>query len=125
MKGLIFAAGIATTALGFIAYSRLEDPALLQGALTLGGGWIICGLFALRAPWHGIGGAGVLALLAAARSAPAVLELARGTEPATPFRLVALGIAAVVLVATVRSLQAERARRQRAEWEAADPGSQG
>ena len=113
MRPLIFAAGIATSALGFLSFSQIEDPTLLQSALTLGGGWIICGLFSLKAPWHGFGGAAVLALLGAARCVVEIPTMLRGDSPAVPFQAAALGISAVVLVATVRALLAERARRQR------------
>ncbi len=38
--------------------------ALMFGSLTLGGGFIICGLFSIKMLWHGVIGAGVLALVA-------------------------------------------------------------
>lgn len=118
MRPLIFTAGILTLVLGFVAHSAIGDPAVFQGALTLGGGWIICGLFSFNSRWHGIIGAGVLALLAAARCAPALRDLLVGRGPATPFQLAAFLISMVVLVAVVRNLRAERARRQLAEMKA-------
>jgi len=111
MRALLLIAGALATALGFVAHARLGDPQLLQGALTLGGGWIICAVFfSFGMRWHGIGGAGVLGLLAAARCAPALLKLA--SAPEAPFQAAALLLATVVLVASVRALLAERARRQ-------------
>lgn len=116
MRPLIFTAGSLTSALGFVADSMIGDPALFQGALTLGGGFIICGLFSLNSKWHGIIGAAVLALLGAARCAPALLDLPNKTQ-AAPFQAVAFLICSVVLVTIVRTLRAERARRQMEELE--------
>lgn len=112
MRRLIFTAGIMTTILGFAAESKLGDPALFQGAITLGGGWLICALFTYHSKWHGIIGAGVLALLGAARCAPAVLSLGKPDAPAAPYQAAALLISLVVLVTTIRVLRAERARLQ-------------
>lgn len=99
------------TALGFIGMSTLGDPGLFQGALTLGGGWIICGFFSLSSRWHGILGAGILALLGAARCAPALPRLGQGG--AAVLQAIAFVICAVVLVAVIRAAKAERARRTR------------
>ncbi|MBK1827060.1 hypothetical protein [Haloferula rosea] len=111
-----------TTVLGFAAESKLGDPALFQGAITLGGAWIICGFFtgSKQWYWHGLIAAGVLALLGAARCAPAVLALGKPDAPAAPYQAAALVIAFVVLVSTVRTLRAERARRQLEELQKED-----
>jgi hypothetical protein len=66
----IFLSGAAIIAIGMVAVSQLERELgipLLQGALTLGGGLIICGLFTFRMLWHGVMGAGLLALLGLGR----------------------------------------------------------
>ena len=93
MRYPVFLSGAAILAMG-VAGMRLLDPqeawAFLQGALTLGGGLIICGLFSLKMRWHGLIGGGVLALLGAARglaNLPDLLKLvagdpSRGSEPA-------------------------------------------
>jgi hypothetical protein len=112
MRRIIFTAGIMTTVLGFAAESNLGDPALFQGAITLGGGWIICGFFTYHSKWHGIIGAGVLALLGAARCAPALLSLGKKDAPAAPYQAAALLISLFVLISAIRLLRAERARRQ-------------
>jgi hypothetical protein len=112
MRLLILIAGLLTVALGFAAEAHLEDPTLFQGALTLGGGWIICALFSYHAAVHGIVGAGVLALLAAARCLPALPALFDGGSPGARYQGAVLAIALVVLVKVVRHLLAERARRQ-------------
>ena len=111
MRPLIFTAGSLTSALGFAADAMISDPALFQGALSLGGGFIICGIFSIFSNWHGVIGAAVLALLGAALSAPALLNLPNKT-PDAPFQAIAFLICMVVLTVIVRSLRAERARLQ-------------
>ena len=79
MRFQIFFSGVAVLALGMAAMQMLaKDAAIgfLQGALTLGGGFIICGLFSLKMKWHGIIGGGVLALLGAARGLGNLPDLA-------------------------------------------------
>lgn len=105
MRILIFIGGILIAALGFVVFQQTKDPTLLQGGLTLGGGLIICGLFSIKAKWHGITGAGILALLGAARTIPKL-----GEEPRW-FHVTAAAICVIVLVAAARCLLAERTRR--------------
>jgi len=102
---LIFIGGILIAALGFMVFHQTKDPTLLQGGLTLGGGLIICGIFSIKAKWHGITGAGILALLGAARTLPKL-----GAEPRW-FHAAAAAICVIVLVAAARCLLAERTRR--------------
>jgi hypothetical protein len=120
MRFQIFFCGVAVIALGMAAMRILEKDAatgFLQGALTLGGGLIICGFFSLKMKWHGIIGAGVLALMGAARGLGNLPDLAlflggereRGASP-----VMELGITVVCLVLLVRVLAAlyrERIRR--------------
>ena len=105
MRILIFIGGIVIAALGLLVFQQTKDPTLLQGGLTLGGGLIICGFFSLKAKWHGIVGAGVLALLGAARTVPKL-----GAEPRW-FHAAAAAVCVIVLVAAARCLLAERTRR--------------
>jgi hypothetical protein len=96
-----------------------KDAAIgfLQGALTLGGGFIICGIFSLKMKWHGIIGGGVLALLGAARGLGNLPDLARflsgeRERGATP--ILELGVTIVCLVLlfrTLAELYRERIRR--------------
>lgn len=109
MRALLFIAGFLLAALGFLAFYGSKDPLLLQGGLTLGGGFVICGIFAIRAKWHGIAGAGVLAFLGFIRTVPSIVSGEKG--PATPFMLGAGIICLVVLIAVIQALRAERARR--------------
>ncbi|MCW1921103.1 hypothetical protein OKA05_00970 [Luteolibacter arcticus] len=105
MRILIFIGGILIALLGLVVFQQTKDPTLLQGGLTLGGGLVICGIFSIKAKWHGIVGAAVLALLGAVRTLP---EL--GAEPRW-FHAAAAVICVVVLVAAARCLLAERTRR--------------
>lgn len=120
MRMLIFAAGSIVSALGFMADAMINDPEIFQGALTLGGGWIICGLFSFSSKWHGYIGAGVLALLGAGTSITKLPGLFQGS-PAAPFQATAFVLCLVVLIGSVRALTAERRRRQIAELETEDP----
>jgi hypothetical protein len=57
MRIQIYTSGATILALGGAAMRLLEKQealAFLQGALTLGGGIIICGLFSLRNQWHAV-----------------------------------------------------------------------
>jgi len=120
MRFQVFFSAAAIIALGMAALRVLERAsgmAFLQGALTLGGGLLICGLFSLKMKWHGIIGAGVLALLGAARGFGNLPDLARflgGERERGPAPVMELGITVVCLVLLVRvlaSLQRERIRR--------------
>ena len=77
MRVLLFLAGVLLSALGFLAFRAHQDHLLLQGGLTLGGGFVICGIFTFRAKWHGIAGAGLLAFLGTLRT----LRQARRARP--------------------------------------------
>lgn len=120
MRLAIFLCGLVVLALGVAAMRLLERPAafgFLSGALTLGGAWIICGLFSFRNRWHGCVGAGVIALLGASRGIenlaelPAVL-LAKGTQWAAPLLGSAVALICIgLLVGVVRALLAEKTRR--------------
>lgn len=120
----IFLAAAAIIATGVASLSLLEkDPAIgfLSGALTLGGGILICGLFSFKMPWHGIAGAGVLGLLSFARGFMNLPDLPayltgfgkRGNAPA--LELAVTLISAVLLFRMIRALSAERTRRMLVE----------
>jgi len=119
VRKLLFLAGGLTLLLGLVSTRHLDQPALLQGALTLGGAWIICGLFSLSSYWHGVAGAAIVALLGAGRSLVGLLQNGL-TQPAAPYQAIALVLATLVLVTSVRALLAERARRQLAALEEAE-----
>ncbi|MEO7100360.1 MAG: hypothetical protein ABI162_13430 [Luteolibacter sp.] len=109
----IVAMGLATTHL----MSRDLSMGFFQGALTLGGGILICGLFSLKMPWHGLIGAGVLALLGAARglgNLPGIVkfvmgERLRGSLPVFEFGVMVICV--LLLMRIIRTLRREHLRR--------------
>ncbi len=124
MRFHVFLSGVAVIALGVAAMNVLERQAatgFLNGALTLGGGLVICGLFSLKMKWHGIIGAGVLALLGAARGIGNFPDLARflsgeRERGAAPVMELGVTLVCVVLFTQVMSaLFRERVRRMMEE----------
>lgn len=120
MRIHVFASGAAILALGWVAMRILGPPeswAFLQGAITLGGGIIICGLFSLKMQWHGLIGAGILALLGTARGCgnlPDLVKLAGGDHHRGPAPAMELGVTLIcllLLMRVLRALQRERTRR--------------
>ena len=120
IRAYIFIIGLAVIATGIIGVSRLPEDsamALLVGCLTLGGGFIICSLFSIKMPWHGILGAGALALISFARGllnlpdAARFLagERSRGNEPL--FELAVTMLSALLLTRVLAAWKKERLRR--------------
>jgi len=120
MRIAIFLSGLIILALGVVAMRILEKPAsfgFLTGALTLGGALIICGLFSLRNRWHGIIGAGVIALLGVSRgienlaALPGFL-LGHGSRGPAPVLESAVAVTCILLlILVVRALFAEKKRK--------------
>jgi hypothetical protein len=80
IRAYIFTSALAIIAIGLIGNSQLDKasaPPFLLGALTLGGGLVICGLFSIKMLWHGMIGAAVLALLGFGRG---ILNLSDAAE---------------------------------------------
>ena len=122
VRVFIFLAAAVTIGLGFYGTGIMEKDegmAFLLGCLTLGGGFLITGLFSLKMPWHGIIGAGVLALLGFGRGIMNFPDFAkyltgerdRGVAPA--LELCITLICAMLLVRVIRTLAAEKARHAR------------
>ena len=120
MRFYIFVCGLAILGTGVAALSVLDQsqaPGFLQGALTLGGGIVICGIFSIKMQWHGIIGAGVLALLGAARGLGNLPDLAKfmaGERPRGSTPLLETGVTMIcllLLVKVIRALARERLRR--------------
>lgn len=120
MRIQIFASGVIMLGLGALAMSNLEGKEameMLQGALLLGGGLIICGIFTFKMQWHGITGAGVLGLLGAARGLGNLPGFAkwlsgdhsRGIAPV--IELVFTLLCFALMVTVMKALQKERTRR--------------
>jgi hypothetical protein len=126
MRFLVFLCGLSILALGLAAPRALppkEGMAFLSGALTLGGGLVISGLFAIRWFWHGLMGAGVLALLGMTRgfgNLPGLVRYLGGQRENGPLPVLeaaATVISLLLLVAVVKTLFAEKRRRAIAELE--------
>ena len=120
MRIQIFASGLIMLGLGAVAMSQLQGKEaleMLQGALLLGGGLIICALFTIKMKWHGIVGAGVLALLGAARGLGNLPELAKwlsGDHSRKLAPLIELAFTLLccgLLFRVMGALQRERTRR--------------
>lgn len=120
MRFQIFSSGTMMLVFGWVAMQLLDRNdalAFLQGTLTLGGGIIICGLFSLKMQWHGVIGAGVLALLGTARglaNVPDFVKFLAGERERGPSPVLELGVTVICLVLLLRvlaALQRERAHR--------------
>jgi hypothetical protein len=120
IRAYIFFIGVAIITIGILGMSRLDkDPAmaLLVGCLTLGGGFIICGLFSIKMLWHGVIGAGALALISFGRglfnlgdaAKYIVGERPRGNEPI--FELAITILSALLLTRVLAAWNKERRRR--------------
>lgn len=119
MRAQLFLGGATVIALGAMAMSGLQREAaaaMLQGTLTLGGALLICGLFSLRMHWHGVIGAGVVALLGAARGAgnlPGLMRWMSGDRSRGSVPLIEAGITLVCLILLVRVIAALRREKIR------------
>jgi hypothetical protein len=120
MRFHIFFSGLTILAMGGVAMSLLEKAdalGFLTGAMQLGGGIVICGLFSLKMRWHGFIGAGILALLGAARglgNVPGLVKFMTGDRPHGPAPLLEAGVTLVcvlLLMRIIRALHQERVRR--------------
>jgi hypothetical protein len=116
----IFIIGVAIIGIGILGLSRIEKDAamaLMVGSLTLGGGFIICGLFSIKMLWHGVIGAGVLALISFGRGLFNLADAAqfivgerpRGNEPL--FELAVTILSALLLTRILAAWGKERRRR--------------
>ncbi len=120
IRAYIFFIGVAIITIGILGMSRLDkDPAmaLLVGSLTLGGAIIICGIFSIKMLWHGVMGAGALALISFGRglfnlpdAAKFIVgERPRGNEPL--FELAVTILSALLLTRVIAAWNKERRRR--------------
>jgi len=120
MRFYIFLSGATILAMGAAAMQvldRSQSLGFLQGALTLGGGIVICGIFSIKMPWHGIIGAGILALLGAARglgNVPDLVKFVTGERPRGSAPLLETGVTLIsllLMMKIIRALSQERLRR--------------
>ncbi|MBC7980789.1 MAG: hypothetical protein H7Y36_09530 [Armatimonadetes bacterium] len=117
---LIFISAALILGLGFLGRVQMDKDsamAFLLGSLTLGGGLLICGLFTIKMLWHGVIGAGFLALLGLSRSIlnfPGIAKFMSGKSDngnAPLFELAVTLICAFLLIQIFRAWQQERIRR--------------
>lgn len=117
---LIITVGILVAAAGVHALRTLGDGdrfAMFNGCLTLGGAFCIAGLFSMKMPAHGVIGAGVVALLGAARgfaNFPGLAAYLIGDRPrahAPVIEAVVTVLCLVVFIHAMRWLLRERIRR--------------
>ena len=120
MRYSIFGCGLAVLALGWAATVVLDPDhaqGFLNGALQLGGALLICGIFSVKMPLHGIVGAGVLSLLGTARglgNVPGLVKFLFGDRPRGVAPFLEMGVTlvcAVLLAQVIQALQRERLRR--------------
>lgn len=120
MRFLLFLGSALVLALGFTATRVLDHNSgfsFLLGALQLGGGLMISGLFALRWKWHGLLAGGTVALLGFARglgNLPSLLRYLGGdrSENVRPvLESTVTAICLILLITTVQALFAERRRK--------------
>lgn len=136
MRFLLFFCGISIIALGLAGPRVLEENdamGFLSGALTLGGGIVISGLFSTRWFWHGLLGGGVMALLGFSRglsnlpSLPGYLkerfvDQIAGANPMPLLESSVTLICLLLLVGVVRTLLAERRRKSIEALQALEDG---
>jgi hypothetical protein len=120
MRFLLFFGAALVLALGFTATRVLNHNgglSFLLGALQLGGGLAISGLFSLRWKWHGLLAGGAVALLGFARglgNLPSLLkylsgERSEGVRPVLESTVTAVCL--IVLLTVVRALFEERRKK--------------
>lgn len=117
MRMIILAVSMLINALAVVSLGILEKPASLgffQGAITLGGGLLICFAFSLKMQWHGIIGAGVLALLGFAKGLGNLTHLIPPNRPDAKslMELVVTLASGSLLTIVARCLLKERRKRQ-------------
>ena len=116
----IFTSGLTILATGVAAMYLLPRPQsveFLEGALKLGGGIVICGFFSIRMKWHGLIGAGIMALLGSARglsNVPGFLKFMTGDRSRQTAPVLEFGVTLIcllLLVKVIRALYQERLRQ--------------
>ncbi len=124
MRFFIFLVGLCVVASAAVALQqlpKLQAMEYLDGALKLGGGIIICGIFSLKMEWHGIIGAGILALLGLARglaNLPGLFKFLTGDRSHETAPLLEAGVTLLCLllfVRVIREIYRERLRRMLAQ----------
>ncbi len=120
MRFFIFLCGALIVAMGVAAtfiLGKTDAQGFLYGAMQLGGGLLICAAFTIRMPWHGIIGAGIIALLGTGRglvNVPRLFKFLTGDRAHGTTPLLEQGVTVIcflLLLRVLRELQRERVRR--------------
>lgn len=120
MRYLILLSGLVILAMGGVAMSILsktDGQGFLYGALQLGGGLLICAIFTIKMPWHGLMGAGVIALLGTAKgmgNIPGLVKFIGGNREHGVTPLLELSVTVIcffLMLRVLTVLQRERIRR--------------
>lgn len=118
MRMLIGGCGFLILLLGVLSHwfvEKMEFLGFLNGALTVGGSLLICAGFMRAWHWHGMLGAGVVALLCAARglgNVPHLLPMGgKGPSNLAYFEFLVTLLTSLVVIFLVRALLAEKRRR--------------
>ncbi len=120
MRIHVFATAVLVIVLGAAGLQFIPKMAgfeFMRGILTLGGALFICGIFMIRMYWHGVIGAGVVALIGAGRGILNITDVfawfsgERGRGVAPVLELAITVLCGVLVLRVVRVLLAERTRR--------------
>ncbi|BCU78312.1 hypothetical protein [Luteolibacter sp. LG18] len=120
MRFLFFLCGFAILSLAGAAFKALEQAdamGFLNGALALGGGLIICGMFSIRWFWHGLIGGGVIALLGFGRGIFNIMGLVRffqGEAEHGPLPILEAAVTVIclfLLLGVIKAISAEKQRK--------------
>lgn len=120
MRFFIFLCSVLILGMGVAAMYILDKndgQGFLFGAFRLGGGLLICALFTIKMPWHGLIGAGIIALLGAGKgltNLPGLVKFLGGNRAHGTTPLLELGVTVIcllLLLRVLRELQKERVRR--------------
>jgi hypothetical protein len=126
MRFYIFLCAVLILTMGVAAMfilGKTDAQGFLYGAMQLGGGLLICAIFTIRMPWHGVIGAGIIALLGTGKgltNIPGLVKFLGGNREHGTAPLLELGVTVIcflLLLRVLRELQRERVRRMLAEQE--------
>jgi hypothetical protein len=108
LRVLLIIGGVMIAATGVLAFLRTRDGAILNAGMSLGGIFVICGLFSIKLPFHGLIAATVTAMVGLAGNLSSAADLFRALTaaiPLTPQATARAGFAAVSLVLLIAALR--------------------
>lgn len=108
LRVLLIIGGIMICAMGVHAFVLTREGAILNAGMSLGGIFVICGLFSIKLPFHGLIAATVTAMIGLAGNLSAAADIAQALTAATPLSSQATaraGFAAVSLILLIAALR--------------------